>query len=62
VEELVAQPGKAQKELGWDPKIGFTDLVKIMVDSDMRASGLSPIGEGDKILGTRFPGKWWGVD
>ena len=62
VEELVAQPLKARKELGWNPKIGFTDLVKIMVDADMGAAGLTPIGEGDKTLRARFPSKWWGVD
>ena len=27
---------KARKKLGWEPKTGFRDLVKIMVHSDMR--------------------------
>jgi GDPmannose 4,6-dehydratase len=47
--------------LHWNPKIRFEDLVKIMVDADMRAAGLSPIGEGDKIL-EKFSNKWWKVD
>ena len=36
--------------------------VKIMVDADMRASGLEAIGEGDKILWKKFPHRWWKVD
>ena len=62
VEELVADPAKARKKLGWNPKIKFKDLVKIMVDADMRAAGLEPIGEGDEILKKKFPNRWWGVD
>jgi len=61
-EELVADSRKAQKKLGWAPKIKFEDLVKIMVDADMRKIGLEPIGEGDKILEKRFSGRWWKVD
>jgi len=38
------------------------DLVKIMVDADMRACGLEPIGEGDKILQKKFPHRWWKAD
>lgn len=61
-EELVADPRKAEKKLGWVPKIRFEDLVKIMVDADMRKIGLEPIGEGDEILEKRFSGRWWKVD
>jgi hypothetical protein len=32
------------------------------VDSDMRAFGLKPVGEGDAIVRSRFPDRWWGVD
>jgi len=28
----------------------------------MRASGLEPIGEGDKILQKKFPQRWWKAD
>ncbi len=31
-----ADYSKARKKLGWEPKTGFRDLVKIMVHSDMR--------------------------
>ena len=60
-EELVANSGKARKILGWEPKIKFEDLVKIMVDADMRKVGLKPVGEGDEIL-EKFSNRWWKVD
>ncbi|HTY46603.1 MAG TPA: GDP-mannose 4,6-dehydratase [Methanomassiliicoccales archaeon] len=62
VEELVADPRKAQRKFGWKPKVGFEELVKIMVDADLRAIGLEPIGEGDKIIKRKFPRRWWGRD
>ena len=62
VEELVSDPAKAKKKLNWNPKIKFYDLVKIMMDADMRAVGLEPIGEGDEIIKKGFPNRWWGVD
>ena len=62
VEELVADPSKARDNLHWEPKIKFKDLTKIMVDSDMRALGLRPIGEGDEILKKKIPNRWWAVD
>ncbi len=62
VEILRADPGKAAKKLGWEPKIRFHDLVKVMVDADMRKLGLKPIGEGDRILKEKFPNRWWARD
>jgi len=62
VEELIADTTKAKAKLGWNPKIKFEDLVKIMVDSDMRKLGMEPIGEGDSILRKKFPNRWWKVD
>jgi len=50
VDLLVADASKAKQELGWEPKVKFKDLVKIMVDLDMEAIGLTPPGEGKKIL------------
>jgi GDPmannose 4,6-dehydratase len=35
VEQLVADPTRARKELGWEPKVCFADLVKMMVSSDV---------------------------
>jgi GDPmannose 4,6-dehydratase len=62
VDNLIADAGKAKRQLGWDPKIKFDDLVKIMVDADMSGFGLQPIGRGDQILKTKFPRRWWMVD
>ena len=61
-ESLKADPKKAKKVLGWEPKIVFRDLVRIMVDADMRKKGLEPVGDGDKILKERFPKIWWKKD
>jgi GDPmannose 4,6-dehydratase len=61
-EELVANSTKARNIIGWAPKIKFNDLIKIMVDADLRRRGLKPPGEGDKILQSKFPNKWWKVD
>jgi GDPmannose 4,6-dehydratase len=61
-EELLANPTKAEKRLDWKPKIGFEELVKIMVDADMRKAGLESVGEGDEILQKVFPDRWWKTD
>jgi len=62
VESLRADSGRAKEALGWKPAIGFGDLVRIMVDADMRRAGLAPPGEGDRILKEKFPDRWWGRD
>lgn len=62
VEVLIADTKKSEERFGWKPRITFRALVKIMVDADMRKAGLEPIGEGDKILQTTFPNKWWHGD
>ncbi|MCW4024567.1 MAG: GDP-mannose 4,6-dehydratase [Candidatus Bathyarchaeota archaeon] len=61
-EDLAADSRKIRKVLGWKPKIQFKDLIKVMVDADMRKVGLTPIGEGDEILNKKFPDRWWKVD
>jgi GDPmannose 4,6-dehydratase len=35
VELLIGDPAKARKQLGWEPKVKFKELVKIMVDHDL---------------------------
>lgn len=59
---LRADSRRAESRLEWKPKIGFRDLVRIMVDADMRRSGLEPPGEGDKVLQKNFPQRWWAGD
>lgn len=56
VEVLLADATKAKRELGWEPKITFRELVRIMVDADMEAIGLTPPGEGKRILEEKFSG------
>jgi GDPmannose 4,6-dehydratase len=35
VDRLCADPTKAREELGWEPKIGFEELIAMMVESDL---------------------------
>ena len=35
VDLLIGDPTKARQQLGWQPKVGFEDLVRMMVDSDL---------------------------
>jgi GDPmannose 4,6-dehydratase len=62
VDSLRANARKARERLGWEPKVMFKDLVRIMVDADMRKMGLRPIGDGDRILKEKFPNRWWLTD
>lgn len=62
VEDLIADASRSKRVLGWEPRVKFDDLVKIMMDADMRASGLEPTGEGDRIIEKKFENKWWGAD
>ncbi len=50
VDFLLADASKAREKLGWEPKITFKELVKIMVDADMEAVHLKSPGEGAQIL------------
>jgi GDPmannose 4,6-dehydratase len=39
VDLLLGNPAKAKAKLGWEPKVGFKELVKLMVDADMEGQG-----------------------
>jgi GDPmannose 4,6-dehydratase len=54
VDFLQADSSKAQKLLDWSPKVTYKELARIMVDADMEAMGLDPIGEGLNILEQHF--------
>ena len=41
VDQLCANPAKAASELGWEPKIGFDELVTMMVEADMELLSVS---------------------
>lgn len=36
VDLLISDPAKARKVLGWEPRVGFAQLVRMMVDADMK--------------------------
>jgi GDPmannose 4,6-dehydratase len=57
VDFLQAEPRKAQKIIGWEPRIFIKDLVHIMVDADMELFEFQPPGDGRKIL-EKHHGKW----
>ena len=50
VEYLHSDASKAQAKLGWQPRVSFQELVRIMIDYDLEADGLASPGEGRKIL------------
>ena len=39
VDLLLGDPSKARKALGWQPKVGFRELVRMMVDGDLKGQG-----------------------
>ena len=57
VDFLMADASKAIKELKWEPRVYFSDLVKVMVDADLELQGIASPGEGRKIL-EKHHGPW----
>jgi GDPmannose 4,6-dehydratase len=57
VDSLLADTRKASAKLAWKATIQFRQLVRIMVDADLEAAGLKPVGEGINILSAKF-GSW----
>jgi GDPmannose 4,6-dehydratase len=53
VDELCGDASKAREKLGWTPQVTFTDLVRIMVESDLREAGLDP---AEHLVGAAAPG------
>jgi GDPmannose 4,6-dehydratase len=53
IENLIADASKAKRLLGWEPKVTFRELVRIMVDADLEDAGLPAPGEGRKILAAK---------
>jgi GDPmannose 4,6-dehydratase len=60
IEEVVADPGKAKRELGWEAQTGFEQLVELMVRADLEAlkacgdslgSAQRPPAPGDRGIG-----------
>lgn len=57
VDFLQAEPSKARNSLGWEPRVLFCDLVRVMVDADLELFGLESPGAGRSIL-EKHHGKW----
>ncbi len=57
VDYLLSDPSKARQELNWQPKVCFSELVRIMVDADLQLMGLECPGVGKQIVEERF-GTW----
>lgn len=36
VDQLIGDPSKARKKLGWEPTVGFEQLIRMMVDADLK--------------------------
>ena len=47
---MQADPSEAKRCLGWQPTVTFQDLVRIMMDADLEAAGLSAPGQGTRCL------------
>ncbi len=43
VDRLLSDAAKARRELGWEPKVGFEELVRMMVDADLEAVGATTL-------------------
>lgn len=52
--QLKASSKLAQEKLNWGPRIQLGDLVKIMVDIDLKRQGLTPPGVGLAILSEKM--------
>ena len=48
VDLLIGDPSKAKKQLGWKPKTTFKQLIKIMVDADIKALEKKLSGKVDR--------------
>ncbi len=42
IDNLIGDSTKATKELGWKPSVSYDDLVKIMVDEDIKSFEKEP--------------------
>jgi len=50
---LLADINRSRTRLGWEPKVTFHNLVRIMVDADIESLGMKSPGAGKKILAER---------
>lgn len=43
VDLLIGDPAKAKQQLDWEPSVTFPELVRLMVEADLKALGLVPL-------------------
>ena len=53
VESLRADITKARRKLGWEPRTTFDELIKVMIDYDLKMVHIDPPGEGMKISASK---------
>ena len=58
VDILLGDPSKARRVLGWEPKVGFKELVQIMVDHDLELARLESLRQS---AGAKLPKASWGT-
>lgn len=58
VDLLLGDPSKARRVLGWEPKVSFKQLVRIMVDHDLE---LARLESSQKVEGSPLPKASWGT-
>ena len=44
VDQLIGDPSKARRRLGWEPTVDFQGLVEMMVDADLHRLAHKPAG------------------
>lgn len=50
VELLIGDPTKAKQKLNWTPKTSFKELVRIMVEADLAAEGISLGSQNETVI------------
>jgi GDPmannose 4,6-dehydratase len=54
VDILLGDPSKARRKLGWEPKVKFQDLVRLMVDADMESlNSNSTVSNDSELVSSR---------
>ena len=55
VETLLGDASKARRELGWEPTVSFHELVKEMVEEDLKIAEKDALGQEARLLRIQLP-------
>ena len=58
VDLLLGDSSKARRVLGWEPQVGFKELVQLMVDHDLELAQMESLR---KSIGHKMPEASWGT-